>query len=616
MTASELPPGDAGTPIDVLLCYRGRYRNQVAGLAQRLRREGLRVTYDEEILAGGSVATSAAAEVQWFNVGDAPDGGDTRWRAPLSNAIDKSYLSAFLFDARNPSVNVMNEIAWVSRGGRHIFFVIDTGSAATSEDYECIVLGMLQSWFAVARETPQPEIPRFDYHFIAHDDPQAIESRLDVLANRILSYLSRVRATGLPTLRLDNGLTLDDARDAPLERARRRLRAIQQRLAELVKRPPAQESERFRQILEQQYEREQGARVEGGRLRSPGSPFAYPEGRERQRFERTEHIIQRVRPGPCETSPVFASLARQAATIELLIEERSTTPGEARQGFHPAIVLGTMMFSTSRSVPLLSCERDNAIVLLNGTFIDFVYRVIKLTVLSWKLLSGERVTPASFDCRAEATLDTLATRPQLEEAFVELLLSYCRTSVPRLDLPAPPRPYQMPLELLIGYAERFMIAHGYAQLGLLGVPAAAAGPQEAATADAGMLAADQAAATAVLLTAGTLDMVDPMIALQGCLLAVHCDHLVADALTRFATASTAPRATAGTAHPQRVERLAATWSALARDSGMPDDDARHALDYSQAAAGTPLLLWQRTEQRFAAAAAGIPPSPLWVPRSH
>lgn len=35
---------------DVLLCYRGRYRDQVAALAMGLRAQGLKVTYDREIL--------------------------------------------------------------------------------------------------------------------------------------------------------------------------------------------------------------------------------------------------------------------------------------------------------------------------------------------------------------------------------------------------------------------------------------------------------------------------------------------------------------------------------------------------------------------------------------
>jgi hypothetical protein len=38
-------------PIELLLCYRGRFKNYVTALAEELRRRGLRVTYDREILA-------------------------------------------------------------------------------------------------------------------------------------------------------------------------------------------------------------------------------------------------------------------------------------------------------------------------------------------------------------------------------------------------------------------------------------------------------------------------------------------------------------------------------------------------------------------------------------
>ena len=37
---------------DVLLCYRGRFQPYVHALVQALRRQGLRVTYDRELLDG------------------------------------------------------------------------------------------------------------------------------------------------------------------------------------------------------------------------------------------------------------------------------------------------------------------------------------------------------------------------------------------------------------------------------------------------------------------------------------------------------------------------------------------------------------------------------------
>jgi hypothetical protein len=199
-------PPETPPPIDVLLCYRGRYREQVEALAQRLREHGLKVTYDREIIDtpghGESIGTDpGAAELHWFTLGDPSLDSDIGWRAPLRQAIGKAYLSVFLFDARNFSANVMNEIAWVACARRNVFFVIDTGASDTSADFECIVLGMLQTWFGISRETSDPVIPHFGYHFVAHDDPRIMQQRLDVLVHRILSYLERLRTTGLPTLR-------------------------------------------------------------------------------------------------------------------------------------------------------------------------------------------------------------------------------------------------------------------------------------------------------------------------------------------------------------------------------------------------------------------------------
>lgn len=604
----ETPP-----PIDVLLCYRGRYREQVEALALRLREHRLKVTYDREILDApdrpAAIATDpGAAESHWFSLGDPSADGDTGWRAPLREAIAKAYLSVFLFDARSPSVNVMNEIAWVARSGRQVFFVIDTGASDTSEDYECIVLGTLQSWFGASRETLDPVIPNFGYHFVAHDDPHAMQERLDVLAHRILTYIERLRTQGLPTLRLDNNLTMDQARDAPLERARRRLRAIQARFAAAGLVPPdggEPRSDRFREILDLQLQREQGARIADGRLHAPGSPYAYAEASERRRLERTEEIIERARPGPYETTALFPSLARQAATIEIWIDDARRDKGSPLPaGFHPAIVLGTIPFSIRRGVPLLSQEHDNAIVLLNVSFVDFCYQLIKLAVLSWKLTSGESVTPATFQCRTAAIREVLDARPELGDTLLELVRSYCEISVPHALQPMPSLPYQMPLTLLVAFAERFTIAHGYAQLGLLG-PRPPEGPSAQA---------DVQAAAVVLATAAQQDQVDPMIAVQGCLLAVNADEIVARALERYPGVQSEAVGGAETLRQRRSEALAGTYLELARNSGVPDDDARDAAAVAREAAEAPLMLWERVKDRLATGMArDARPCPVWRP---
>jgi hypothetical protein len=582
--------------IDVLLLYRGRYREQVEALAARLRDRGLKVTYDREILDGpdkpvasASDADASAREVHWFSLGDASVDNDVAWRGPLSDAVSRAGLSVFLYDARDQSVNVMNEISWVARAGRNVFFAIDTGSADTSLDYECIVLGMLQSWFGISRGTLDPTIPDFGYEFIAHAAPDAMQRRLDVLLHRILSYRERIASAGLRTISLANDLTLDQARNAPLERARRRLREIQASFAAAPSaqgKSPVEAKDRFHEILDLQLQREQGAQVVDGKLHAPGALYAYAEGPERARYERTEEIIQRSRPGPHEAVPIFPSLARQAATVELWIAASRTTPQQKQAGFHPAIVLGTVPFAQRRSVPMLSEEHDNAVLLLNLGFVDFCYQLVKLSVLAWKLTSGENVSPASFQSREAAIKEVLDARPALVDSLAELLRSYAETGLAHALEPMPTLPYQLPLTLLVAFAERFTIAHGYAQLGMFDPT----GTRPAA----GLTAqADVQACVVVLGSAMLQDHVDPMIALQGCLFAVNADQLVALQLARRADAPADAARAAEELRQKRCGALTATYVELATGRGMSDDDAQHTATVAREGADAAMQMWRR-----------------------
>src|SRR6202043_3288071 len=109
-----------------------------------------------------------------------------------------------------------------------------------------------------------------------------------------------------------------------------------------------------------------GATVTNGRLRQKDSPFTYPEASERRRFLRTEGIAQRVRSGPFESSHYFAMLAREAATIEMLVEDALWARQPQAKGYSAAILPGTLPLSLSRSIPLTSCDKDSAVLLLNA----------------------------------------------------------------------------------------------------------------------------------------------------------------------------------------------------------------------------------------------------------
>jgi hypothetical protein len=126
-------------PIEVLLCYRGRFNEFVISLAEHLCRCGVRVTYDREILADNS-GFDEKADVDWWTLGEAPQ-NDTRWRAPLRAAVDSAEMVTFALDFFDESENVINEIRWAIQLRAHTFFLIHGGP--TDPESQGIIIGSL-----------------------------------------------------------------------------------------------------------------------------------------------------------------------------------------------------------------------------------------------------------------------------------------------------------------------------------------------------------------------------------------------------------------------------------------------------------------------------------------
>src|SRR5690554_360523 len=68
--------------------------------------------------------------------------------------------------------------------------------------------------------------------------------------------------------------------------------------------------------------REQEASVDQGYVYASG--FKYPLVMERLRWARTRDIIQRVAPGPYEDATYLEMLARQAASVEIILRREHT----------------------------------------------------------------------------------------------------------------------------------------------------------------------------------------------------------------------------------------------------------------------------------------------------
>jgi hypothetical protein len=124
------------TDIEVILCYRGRFRDQVTRLDELLSKRGLAVTFDAEILQPG--VQYGDGEIEWISLGGRGEDGNNTWRGPLSAAVKRSELIVFLIDTQDPSVNVLNEIAWTARSDKALFVVFNTKGGGHSAEWEAI----------------------------------------------------------------------------------------------------------------------------------------------------------------------------------------------------------------------------------------------------------------------------------------------------------------------------------------------------------------------------------------------------------------------------------------------------------------------------------------------
>jgi hypothetical protein len=147
-------------------------------------------------------------------------------RGPLKRAIEASEVVVFLVDPIDQSINVINEVSWVAKAGRHAFFVLDTRSGSVSPETEGLFISSLSLLFATALR--RWEVPGFEHILFAHEDPENLAARLDVMVNRIEEYVERVRHQPVSVVRFTDGGTVSDLQDLPLARARRLLRAVQE----------------------------------------------------------------------------------------------------------------------------------------------------------------------------------------------------------------------------------------------------------------------------------------------------------------------------------------------------------------------------------------------------
>lgn len=191
------------------------------------------------------------------------------------------------------------------------------------------------------------------------------------------------------------------------------------------------------------------------------APYRYPASTERLRWARTRDILQRTSPGPDEDGVYLEMIARQAASIEIILrQEHTAAPSLRYQQICDRVLLGTMP-----QLDLSAAARrhgDCFFVQISAGLIEFAYQAAKAVVLSWKPVAAAAGSGYGFKCEPADVQEVLASDPRPLTLLRMTLENYLFNGLPRaVGYALPPLNYQAPLSLLTASNERFVVAHEY-----------------------------------------------------------------------------------------------------------------------------------------------------------
>jgi len=250
---------------------------------------------------------------------------------------------------------------------------------------------------------------------------------------------------------------MSPARDEALEVFRKQQQDARKRVAPLG--TPGDRADVLAQALAHAQAREAGCVERDGYLHT--NIFRYPVASERKRFARTREILERSSPGPDEDGVYLEMIARQAASIEMMLRgELAAAPAAKMQQICDRVLLGTL--PTVDLDAYAKRHGDFYFVQLSAGLIDFLYQTSKAVVLSWKPSPPPQGAGVSFKCEPEDVQSVLAADPAPYRLFVATLEAYLFRGSPRSATSRlPPQQYHPPLEMLTNFNERFVLAHEY-----------------------------------------------------------------------------------------------------------------------------------------------------------
>lgn len=416
---------------------------------------------------------------------------------------------------------------------------------------------------------------------------QAVKQTINRISILIVStMLSSITVAALPE---DDFFKVSDSQSGqqppqnPNNAALRLIRAEQSKLwAEVKSTPLYEEGEVIKLAYQTAKEREAKAIFKGDDVLM--GIFKFDTKLERLRWDRTRDIISRANPSVYENPFMLEILARQAASIEIILRQEHTPTLNTK---HSAELDRLLLFTVpSKDFDAASGTLgDHHIVYLSSGLTSYLYMAAKSVVLSWQPIEAKN-SAVAFKTTPEAINQVLAEDPWAEQLLYKALYSWIMDGYPQFETNnPPPLQYQPPLSLLITHAERFVIAHEYGHIfaQLLGAESRQKWEVE--------YDADVFAYIMVLKSAIELDRLPPNISVQGAFFVLTALDVMRKAI-KTVLCGFVPEDLGSKSHPPAVHRLASLKRIFNENN--PESSMEGAMVPSK----TLNLLWDRIEPKF------------------
>jgi hypothetical protein len=254
------------------------------------------------------------------------------------------------------------------------------------------------------------------------------------------------------------------------------------------------------------------------------------------------------------------------------------------------------------------------VLLVDATYVDFLYQMLKAAVMSWKITSPAGILPVSMSTMIEDTRNVISMNSELVDGFVRSLDRMLREGIPGESTDGvPPVTYHPALSMFGVFQKRYGVAVALTRIALHDPTYRKIQNQQSEKPDTilkaltpaeWIVAADLLAALWVFDSAQKLDRVDPTIAFQGILLALGSQELIERSLSGFIPPEIVPAST-------RLEKIAEYFVTFIIASGVSREEAEARRRGSQHVVDTLDMLWQAAKETGKFDVTKLEPATRW-----